>query len=86
MTAPGRETAKGTATEMSPVSGAPYSTGSAALSAPAFGNGENAESAVVPALRERPRSALRGGWREDRLYPQIADLLSLRRLKCRQPS
>ncbi|MBQ6668988.1 MAG: hypothetical protein IJM72_02910 [Deltaproteobacteria bacterium] len=66
------------------LSGAPLSTGNAALSAPAFGNGENTESTVVPALRERPRRPVRGGWREDRSYPQMAVLTSSRRLKCRQ--
>ena len=41
----------------------PLSTGGAVIPAPAFGHGENAESAVVPLLRERPRKAVRGGWR-----------------------
>ena len=47
-----------------------FGTGGAALFAPALGPGENAQSTVVPALRERPRKALRGGWRKIRCIPR----------------
>ena len=43
----------------------------AAISAPALGSGENAQSTVVPPLRERPRKAIRGGAMDPRINARV---------------
>jgi len=63
MTAPGRETVQGTAAEMPPASRRSLLAQAARPSLPRLSDRRKCRKHGGSALRERPRRAVRGGWR-----------------------